>query len=39
MTKLLADNQDKQGALCVPIAKAAGTDITHWFDPFKQEVS
>ena len=39
MTKLLSDNQAKQGALCVPIAKAAGTDITHWFDPFKQEVS
>ena len=33
LTKLLADNHEKQGQLCIPIAKAAGTDITHWFDP------
>ena len=39
LTKLLADNQRKQGALCIPIAKAAGTDITHWFDVRSEEVS
>jgi len=39
LTKLLADNRDKQSALCVPIATASGTDITHWFDPLTQEVS
>ena len=39
LTKLLADNHEKQNALCIPIGKAAGTDITHWFDPLTQEVS
>ena len=33
LTKLLHDNKAKQGELCLPIAKAAGNDITHWFDP------
>lgn len=39
LTKLLADNRDKQSALCIPIGNAAGSDITHWFDPLTQEVS
>jgi hypothetical protein len=39
LSKLLADNQATQGDLCVPIAKVAGTDISHWFDPMTQEVS
>ena len=39
LTKLLADNRDTQGALCIPIGNAAGSDITHWFDPMSQEVS
>ena len=32
LTKLLADNMRDQSELCVPIAKIAGQDITHWFD-------
>ena len=32
LTKLLADNQLNQSELCLPIARAAGTDISHWFD-------
>ena len=39
LTKLLADNRNKQSALCVPIGNASGNDITHWFDPLTQEVS
>ena len=31
--------QDNYGALCEPIIKAAGSDITHWFDPKSNEVS
>ena len=30
--------QDNYGALCEPIIKAAGSDITHWFDPKSKEV-
>jgi hypothetical protein len=37
LTKLLSDNRDRQSALCEPISKAAGSDITHWFDPLTQE--
>ena len=33
LTKLLADNHSTQAPLCGPIAKMAGEDITHWFDP------
>ena len=39
LTKLLADNKATQSELCVPIAKAAGTDISHWFDPETRDVS
>ena len=39
LSKLLADNRDSQGGLCLPIGNAAGSDITHWFDPLTQEVS
>ena len=39
LTKLLADNMRDQSELCVPIAKIAGQDITHWFDLVTQEVS
>ena len=39
LTKLLADNRASQNALCIPIANAAGSDITHWFDPQTQDVS
>ena len=38
LTKLLADNMRDQSELCVPIAKVAGQDITHWFDLVTQEV-
>lgn len=38
LSKLLAENQEKQGELCQPIAKAAGTDISHWFDQNTHEV-
>ena len=33
LTKLLDENQATQSDLCLPIAKAAGSDISHWFDP------
>ena len=39
LTKLLADNRDSQSALCIPIIQAAGSDITHWFDPTTHAVS
>ena len=39
LTRLIAENQETQGELCLPICKAAGTDISHWFDPATQEVS
>ena len=38
LTKLLADTMRDQSELCVPIAKVAGQDITHWFDLVTQEV-
>jgi cytochrome b involved in lipid metabolism len=38
LTKLIADNMRDQSELCVPIAKVAGQDITHWFDLVTQEV-
>lgn len=38
LTKLLHDNKEKQAELCIPIANAAGTDISHWFDIVSQEV-
>ena len=37
LSKLLADNQTSQAALCLPIVQAAGSDISHWFDPMTQE--
>ena len=37
LSKLIAENSDSP--LCDPIVLAAGTDITHWFDPLTQEVS
>ena len=30
--------QNNYGPLCEPIIKAAGSDITHWFDPKTKEV-
>ncbi len=30
--------QDNFSALCEPIIRSAGTDITHWFDPVTKEV-
>ena len=39
LSKLLHDNREKRSELCGPIGNAAGTDITHWFDPLTQEVS
>lgn len=39
LSKLLAMQPPSQSELCVPIYKVAGCDITHWFDPFSQEVS
>ena len=35
LTKLLFENCDSE--LCDPIVLAAGTDITHWFDPITRE--
>lgn len=37
LTRLLQDNFTSE--LCDPIVLAAGTDITHWFDPATREVS
>ena len=34
LSKLLQDNYSE---LCHPIAKAAGQDITHWFEPITRE--
>ena len=31
--------QENYSELCEPIIKAAGTDITHWFDPLTAQVS
>ena len=35
LTALVADNP---GSLVAPIIEAAGTDVTHWFDPVTKEV-
>jgi cytochrome b involved in lipid metabolism len=35
LTLLIQGNYNE---LCEPIIKAAGTDITHWFDPDTREV-
>ena len=35
LTQLIAENSDSQ--LCDPIVLAAGSDITHWFDPKTRE--
>jgi len=35
LTKLIAENHDSP--LCDPILLAAGTDITHWFNPVNRE--
>ena len=35
LTNLVQENYSE---LCEPIIKAAGTDITHWFDPATAEV-
>lgn len=35
MTKLIAANFES--TLCDPLVLAAGTDITHWFDPNTRE--
>jgi len=37
LTRLLQDNASNE--LCDPITLAAGTDITHWFDPRTREVT
>jgi len=37
LTRLLQDNYTSE--LCDPIVLAAGTDITHWFDPATRDVS
>jgi cytochrome b involved in lipid metabolism len=37
LTKLLHENNGK--CECDPIVLAAGTDVTHWFDPKTQAVS
>ena len=37
LTLLLSKNHDS--TLCDPIVLAAGTDITHWFDPETEYVS
>lgn len=37
LTRLLQDNYTSEQ--CDPIVLAAGTDITHWFDPSTREVS
>ena len=34
LSKLIQDNYNE---LCEPIIRAAGTDITHWFDPKTRE--
>ena len=39
LSKLLASQPSSINELCVPIAKVAGCDITHWFDPLTLEVS
>ena len=35
LSKLIQDNYCEE---CEPLIKAAGTDITHWFDPLTREV-
>ena len=35
LSKLIQDNYNDE---CQPLIKAAGTDITHWFDPVTREV-
>lgn len=35
ISKLIQDNFNAE---CEPLIKAAGTDITHWFDPLTKEV-
>ena len=37
LTLLIQENHGNQLNLCEPIIKAAGTDITHWFDPTTKE--
>ena len=36
LSKLIQDNHNES---CLPIIKAAGTDISHWFDQYNREVS
>jgi len=36
LTLLLQENHESE--LCDPVALAAGSDITHWFDPDSREV-
>ena len=36
LSKLIQDNFSAE---CEPLIRAAGTDITHWFDPSTKEVS
>ena len=38
LSKLLATQPKSMSELCVPIAKVAGTDISHWFDPLTENV-
>ena len=35
LSKLIQDNYNAE---CEPIIRAAGTDISHWFDPVSREV-
>lgn len=35
LSKLIQDNYNDE---CRPLINAAGTDITHWFDPLTREV-
>ena len=35
LSKLIQDNYSNE---CQPLIKAAGSDITHWFDPLTREV-